>query len=721
MLVLGLAGACAVTASASEADADSDDVVMLDTIVVMEEADTAKTVSREEINSETLEALQVSSVAEVLSSLPNVEVKGGVRPAGQSISIWGFGEQEDIRVSFDGMQKDFEKYRQGTIFIDLELLQKVEVEKGTFSPETYAAFGGSVELTSKSARDMLLPGQTRGAFTKFGFASNGNTMTSTGAVYARSEEHGLDFLLALTNRSGGRLKTGDGEELIFSDGDTYSGHFKGSYERNDHYFELSGATSYSNKIEPYDSMRGQVESASSADDALLRLAVDRTTKDRLLSAKYNYNPVSDLIDLNVRAGWSQTSQHDLSPVEDQVRSYYIGGDENWLTYDTYELEINNTSRFESDRFGGLSSALSFGVQLRHQERDSWARVSEFVTYAFYDPADYNNGFLQLGYAPGGTELRRSFWAEYALNFGDRFEIIPGIRYDHVRLNGDENVAAALNNPDKGHDFGEATYSGWSPSLRMLYRVNDSWSLFGDLAYKFRAPMIDELYSNSAYRSTNLHLEAEKVASARLGAKADFYDLLGRGETIQFKGAVFYNKVYDNINTLFGSANFATLPDSLEHRPQYLNMTGYHTKGIELQAKYDSERMFGSIAFSAMDGEHNGLLSDRYASENERVADLSPTTLATVLGVKFPDLGVTAGWRASFVKSMRTGEWQSSPEPTKGYAVHDIFASWTPTDGRFAGLELRASVDNVLNKEYTPYQSLYPAKGRSFKASLSYRF
>ncbi|WP_196223297.1 TonB-dependent receptor [Roseibium sp. RKSG952] len=696
---------------------------MLDKIIVTSGDASAKTVSNATISSETLEAMQASSVPETLSILPNVDLKGGARSRGQSINIWGFGDQEDVRISFDGMQKDFEKYRQGTIFIDPELLKTIEVEKGSFSAESYGAFGGTVELISKSASDMLAPGQSIGAFTKLGVESNGNALNKTGAVYGRSEEHGAELLVSLTNRMGDNITTGDGETLLFSEGETWSGHFKGSLERGAHFFEMSGAFSNSSQIEPYDSNRGQVSVSSylidlyGYDEALLRLAVDRTTKDKVVSARYNYNPDNELIDLTIKGGWSQTDQHDIRPLEDQDPSGYIGGDENWLKYNTFNTEVKNTSSLYSQFGSDITHELSYGVQFQHLDRESWARVD-----AYADREEYNYGHYQLEYVPEGTETRWGIWTEYAVDIAGTFEIIPGIRYDLVRTQGIENAAPIFNNAGLGHDYSAVNSTGWSPSLRTLWKLNSNVSLFGDWAYKLRAPLIDELYDVSAWGdSSSLQLEAERVVAWRGGAVATFDDLIVPGDRLKTRASYFHNTVYDNIYVMFGGPNNDYWEDIYGYTPSYHNLRGYYTNGIELEAYYDSAYVFASMAYSVMGGKHVGTLRDMYGVENQAVSDISPTTLATVLGFKIPDVGFAMGWRAKYADSMTSAAWYDNYNDTKGYGVHDVFASWTPQDGRFEGLELRASVENMFDREYTPYLSLYPAKGRNLKASLSYKF
>jgi hemoglobin/transferrin/lactoferrin receptor protein len=54
-------------------------------------------------------------------------------------------------------------------------------------------------------------------------------------------------------------------------------------------------------------------------------------------------------------------------------------------------------------------------------------------------------------------------------------------------------------------------------------------------------------------------------------------------------------------------------------------------------------------------------------------------------------------------------------------VHDVFVSWTPQDGRFAGWEAQFGVDNLFDTEFKEFLHNDAAKGRTFKLSLSKQF
>lgn len=214
----------------------------LDPIVVTGSFENKDTIAQSEVSSDLIDRTQSATIPGLLSSLPGIELIGNSRILGQSINMMAFGDSEDIEITIDGSQKSFEKYQQGSIFIDPELLKVIEVTKGSFSPEKYGAFGGSVSMTTKGASDMLRDGQSYGAFAKVGFASNGLELTKSAATYARSEEQGFEVLIAGTHRQNEDYSVGGNKQgLTLSAGSMISGHFKASLEREDHSSKSAGS------------------------------------------------------------------------------------------------------------------------------------------------------------------------------------------------------------------------------------------------------------------------------------------------------------------------------------------------------------------------------------------------------------------------------------------------------------------------------------------------
>ncbi len=693
----------------------------LDPIVVISNDVDADNAGLTTIDNEIVDRLQATSIPELLNDTPGVDLNGTARPGGQSLNIWGFGDQEDVRITLDGAQKDFEKYRQGTIFIDPELVKKIDLEKGSFTARSTGAFGGTVKLVTKSASDMLKEGENFGAFLKYGYATNGLEHARTVAAYGRDRELGAEFLVSATSRSNDKFKTGDGEHLNLSERDLYSGHFKGSFEREDHRAEISGAVSYGNNQAPFAAKRGQIEPSSFSiathgyEKALARLTVDRQVRDQSLAAEYSYLPDNPLINLGFKIGWSKTYQRDarILPLSEQgFVSLGLGGNKNELTYETLTVDLENESDISSF---GYDTVLSYGLQYKYHKRDSWAYY-----HSGRSSAALNFGNLQPYNIPGGYQQSYGAWTDYKIDFGNGLEITPGVRFDYFVTNGDANVAPRYNNPAVNHDYGREVHSGISTSLNVFYRVNSAFSVFGDWAYKLRAPLIDELYDVGSTRASSNQLEIERVNAKRLGFIMTSGNVLQANDHFKTRVSIFRNDVTHNIHRLYGGANVAAYPDP---EPTYANLPGYYTQGFEAELYYDSPNILGSVSLALQEGKHEGSLANMFG-EDQPVYDIAPAKLVTVLGYKLMDDQMLIGWKGHFVAAQDNvpDAATGSPYPeTRGYGVHDIFYSWKPSEGMMEGAELRMTLQNIFDRDYESYFGVFPAKGRNFKVSFSKKF
>jgi hemoglobin/transferrin/lactoferrin receptor protein len=94
----------------------------------------ASTVGRSTLGPAEIERQQADNIPSLLQTLPGVSMGGSAKPGGQTLNIWGLGDAEDVPFTLDGATKSgFERYQQGTVFIEPELIKRIEVEKGPYS------------------------------------------------------------------------------------------------------------------------------------------------------------------------------------------------------------------------------------------------------------------------------------------------------------------------------------------------------------------------------------------------------------------------------------------------------------------------------------------------------------------------------------------------------------------------------------------------------------
>lgn len=144
----------------------------------------SSSVGRSTLNQAEIDRHQATNVVSLIDTLPGVSLGGSLKPGGQTINIWGLGDAEDVPMSVDGATKSgFERYQQGSVFIEPELIKRIEVEKGPHSPETgNGGFGGTVHMETKDAPDLLQEGRNAGAMVKYGYSSNSHEQADRKSV-----------------------------------------------------------------------------------------------------------------------------------------------------------------------------------------------------------------------------------------------------------------------------------------------------------------------------------------------------------------------------------------------------------------------------------------------------------------------------------------------------------------------------------------------------------
>ena len=114
-------------------------------------------------------------------------------------------------------------------------------------------------------------------------------------------------------------------------------------------------------------------------------------------------------------------------------------------------------------------------------------------------------------------------------------LTPSLRYDHVWIQGRENLASAYNDPAKGHDYSGLAYSGWSPRLGARWNFRPGWTL--DTAYSrtWRAPGVDEVYDTQTLGSTTAssrQLRPETLNAFKLGLEYERGNVLRSGDNLR---------------------------------------------------------------------------------------------------------------------------------------------------------------------------------------------
>lgn len=734
----------------------ADNAIQLDSLTVVGSGTQvdASSVGRSTLTRQEIELQQADNIPSLLQTLPGVTMGGSSKPGGQTVNIWGLGDAEDVPFTLDGASKSgFERYQQGTVFIESELIKRIEVEKGPYSAFTgNGGFGGTVHMETKDAPDLLEEGRNVGAMLKYGYHSNDQQKIYSGAVYGRTEDGRADGLAYLTTRDGRDMKLAGNIQLEpgyeypqrypYTDQKLDGALFKGNFQATEeHGFGLTFMRSRTEQFSSFSAAsflipsKFSIDRAGGLEEAMRRNMGDREVEDTTWAGKYTYQPLDNRwIDLKVTASYSETEQIDERR---EGANYALTSGGRWIRTDYQDtvFEVRNISRFET---AALEHELTTGVAWHYHKRD----VLMNLPGTTYNNPRYNYGWFQPYFMPRGDQQTRSFYVQDAVTLGN-VTITPSLRFDAVRNEGKANLAPVYNNPALGHDYSAQEYSGWSPRLSLYWRVTENVGLFADYAKTWRAPVIHEQYelqNSTTFGSTSRDLDPERMRGLRGGSVVSFNDVFDDRDNLQVRTTLFHHKLDDEIFKLRSIAcerqaieggSISAKCAELLPLPNYRNLNAVTIKGFEVESYYDSTYLFGSASYSWVSGKHDGAYSNPWGPDVWARDIPAPKWMVTA-GVKLPQIHTRFGWQSEFVrKSDRapgdlynvSGESVWNDYKNDSYDTHRFFAEWAPQRGELKGTRVNLTVDNVFNRFYRANlsgDSSY-SQGRNAKISITQFF
>ena len=709
-------------------------------IIGMDQGLGASEVGKSTLNQTQLDIIQGSNMASVLDKMPGVTMGGSPRPGGQVLNIWGMSDTQSVPIMVDGALKTFGKYRQGTLFVDPDLIKNVTVNKGAFSPEIgNGGFGGNVQLTTKDAKDFLKDNQNLGAFIKYGHHSNNDQNNYTAAIYGQTKNQVVDGLIYYTNSQSNDVRLADHEKYRGSSMDQYSYLAKSNiYLGEEAKLTLSASNTQYKGWMPFAAMGGNTIIVDPDNDYdWKRRIFYRDQRDKNYSANFEYVPSDNpLINFKADVAYSETKQHDqkIAPMAGQKPpsvSLSTFGKENWTTYKNTNIHLRNSSIFNT---GEVQHKVTVGLQyLRKQQT-----ATMFYDSGKYGSPEFNNGYFTPPYLPAGRQTIMSAYIADEIKLGD-FTITPSLRYDHVKNQSFGNIAGyASKDPKDGHDYRPVKYEGFSPRLSVYWQPNDTWALFTDYSHSWQSPNIHDQYTvqaagTSGPNGTSRDLGKEKLRALRFGGMLNLQNVIVSEDRLTFQATAFQNKVKNEvirkIGAIYCEEHHVTGNNKVCGKPMsaYHNGPGYTIKGLELDLKYDSEYIFGGLAATIIKGKRIGSPRNIWQENGTWMRDIPPRELTATIGFNIPQYNFSMGWQSKMVRKQTRSPVTLDPKAgalsyplTPGYSVHNIFMVYQPYGDK--GPKVNLTVDNLFNKNYSPYLSeKVPAPGRDIRLSVSYQF
>ena len=704
---------------------------------------------------------QIRDAQDLVRYQPGINVArqtSGTDPFGNlgSFTIRGVGGNR-VQIQVDGtrIQEQITDGNRG--FFDFPTMKAVEIQRGPGSVLWGAdALGGVVAFQTLDPADLLgASGKTVAGKAETSFDSFNDRFSKTGMVafQATPNLQGLFVLNQATYHEGKLSKArADGgvwgcprvpdaircDELNPLDGTSWNALAKFVWTPTDnHEFKLTGEIFDSNgKISQLYDYGRQLSGAFNGD-------YDREqdqTRMRLSLAHH----------WTVGAPW-------LEDVRWQV------------SYSPQRREVN------SDRFERLSNGVERQTQtlLRYDEKflqgdlqlTSLAEtgpISHRFTYGFqgdYARTDYLNETARTPLATGVTTVSRAsgfanarttradlYVQDEIKAFGGRLTLTPGVRWANYKI---DPKPEPWYQPLKGSEPRELDSSRFIPQVGALFKLTDEYALYARYAEGFKMPTAQQLYTSSPDTGFGFELvpapdlKPESVRSYEAGVRGQ-YGASKYFENAWFSAGAFYSDYTNFIQNFYNIGPRPLEPgeDPNTVRPDrytYRNLSSVDIWGIEASAE-----VVLNVNWSV-----NGTLSwqrgDQRAEKGKaKTAFDGAIPLVSVLGVKWrdPDLGLEIEGVGTFAQGVKRASDASLFKPG-GYAIFDVFASWSPKITGWCPVEsitFRGAVQNVFDTRYfkgpLPYSfslaatdptkitnplELQTAPGRTFKVSASVSF
>jgi len=671
--VLAFAGIVAANAAAAqEAETtvtESADMIVLDRLVVTAgepkvAVDTPQAVSV--VDQEDFDSEQPSTIGDVLTNLPGVKAIGSERPLGESFNIrgWGnFASSDEYRmvVNVDGVAKYYEQYRMGSLFTDPELYKRAEVLRGPASSTLYGsgALAGVINLETKDASDFLRPDETLTFRQKIQADENTFGFLSS-SILAAEPVKDLELLGSYVYRMSDGYEDGYGADTRGSKFDTMSSLTKANYtfgNDKEHKLRASYQIFLSDQKQQQFDQTGTTISFGN---------VDRKVFDQTAVLGYTFDSKRNrLIDADVSISYtnSENEQRNATNPNNSGSDIYADVD---YSYETWQFNAENTADFSGE---GYENFLIVGFDTNYHTRKT---------------QNYRDADGRVTIQPGGVAKSVGFYVQNEWIYDRRLTLIPGVRFDWQNARPDDNVVAT-----REHN----TSTGISPKLAAHYKLNENYGLFGSVSYTERLPVIDELYDSS---DANADLNPEEAMNYEIGFSMAFDNVLRDKDRAAGK-----------VTTYFTDARKLIDDDNGDND----NIDRAKIAGIEVEGNYDAGFFFGSAAYSFVRGED--------PNTKESLNSIPADELALTLGGRLPKHNLTFGWRGVIARHQY--KVPAFTDPTPGYVVHDIFATWKPEQGLLRDGEVRLGIDNITNKNYREHLSNDNAKGRTIKVTLAKQF
>ena len=684
--------------------------------------------------------ITATDIQDLVRYEPGITVRNSSRYGLQDYTIRGL-DGNRVLLQVDNIRLptrfQFGPFQLGRDYIDTEILNTIEIIRGPAS-----ALYGSDALAGVVSYFTLDPSvlldEAEGNIfsslsTNFDSANSG--FVSTGILASRFDQ--LDVLLGYTRRDRSETSVA-GDSLFVDDSSANRNNFLGVIVYNFDEFNALNITA-----EVFDDTNDiDIADVNIGPTVFFEDVRINTNRERI-SVAYEYdNSDSDsFLQYGQLQAYFQNSRQEELREQEFTYGVSSGGQFPIGTptrrnddYDFLDRVVGVNLQLRSDfTLGDLSNRLTYGAEISNTRNERPRdRIETNLITGEQTRTSVTDTFPVADF-PDSDTFRLGLYAQNEIALpGDRFSLIPGIRFDYYELTTDPNEAFTRN----GAESVDYDSTSVSPSLGLVYQATPEITLVGRYARGFRAPLYSEINSGFTnlsgaffkYRTiSNPDLEAETSNTFELSVRGEF-------EQTRFNLTGFYSR-YSNFIESFVSAGTEVLnPPPAFGTPvvnifQTQNVSDAEIYGVEFGGEYRFSpephgfRIRAALAWTI----GNNLTTD------EPLLSVDPFELVAGIGYQAPE----DRWGVELVSTI-VGEPRSDREsnPLTGaepfepgaFAIFDLIGYY-----RFSSNVLfNVGIFNLLDEEYYRYADVrnfnerpdierFTQPGLSIAAGLTWQF
>ncbi len=688
------------------------------------------------IDREEIEGNNIRNLRDLLRYEPGISVQQSPRFGFQNFNIRGI-EGNRILFQVDGIrlpsQFELPPFSTGRDFVDLSTLKTVEILKGPGSALYGSdAIGGTVTFTTIDPADLLaITGKDSYVGLSTGYSSSNSSFSNSFQIAQRLDK--LELVAIYSRQDFRELnRNGDPQFNDRQNGDS-NNYFGKLVYRFDDRNTLKFTTEVLNRSTFTTIARANQIEETGGGRTVQTLTSDFNTDRTRFTLDYEFqNPEGGFINnAKIQAYFQDTNTPEFTFEE---RLIAPAGSRpgtpatqlaNRIGTNQFIDRILGTNLQLQSRFntGDLRHFLTYGADISNQRNERPRDRIQTNTVTGAQTRDLIPDNFPTKDFPDSDAFRLGIFVQNEITIGDsNISIIPGIRFDSYSLTASPDEDFLRNGSPAPVNFNS---SNISPRLGIIWKTSPEFTIFGQYARGFRAPLFDEINSGFAntlfgYRVVpNPDLKAETSDGFELGIRGKFPQ--GRLSLVGFYNT-YNNLIQRFVNT--GTENVPGFPRPFI-RFQSQNVSNARIYGVELGGEYRfNERpegisIFGGLSYAIGDNE----------TTNTPLNTINPFKANAGLRYRATDNRWGAEFVGTFVGSPRV------PIDTQlfipgGYTTVDLtgYVNFTPL------VSLSLGIYNLFNQKYFEYSDLrtFPAAdsarvdrfaqpGTNIAASLNWKF